>query len=273
MKNSILLLDPEFDPIMAPQCNLLLKITNDSFSYAIINQDSKNLEAIYDEQDCGNITNTLKTKLKNDPYLNYSYNAVKIAVSTGNCITIPNELYTAKDLITYTNFFSGDISKTLHIKNNVAFDFTSIFNLQQKLENDLDNHFKITSKQEQSMPVLNMAEAIENGLLFDFTSLSFTVIQIINNKLVFKNNFEIENGNEFNYYLLLLLKELQIDFKQTPVYLSGIINENDQNYKILQKYFDQIQFNLPQNKEINCSILEDMPAYYYSSLLAIDLCV
>lgn len=273
MKNSILLLDPEFDPIMAPHCNLLLKITNDSFSYAIINQDSKNLEAIYDEQDCRNVANKLKSKIKNDPYLNYPYKTVKIAVSTSNCITVPNELYNAKDLNAYTNFFSGDISKTLHIKNNAAFDFTSIFNLKQSLENELDNHFKITSKHEQSMPVLILAEAIENGLLFEFTSLSFTVIQITNNKLIFKNNFEIENGNEFNYYLLLLIKQLQIDFKQTPVFLSGIINENDQNYNILQKYFEQLQFSLPQNKEIDCSILEDMPAYYYGSLLAIDLCV
>ena len=32
-------------------------------------------------------------------------------------------------------------------------------------------------------------------------------------KLVFKNSFEIESGDEFNYYLLLLIKQLAIDLK------------------------------------------------------------
>jgi hypothetical protein len=273
MKNSILLLDPEFDPSTAPQCNLLLRITNDSFSYAIINQDSKSLKAVFDEQACSNMTRTLKAKIKNDPYLNYPYKEVKIAVATDNCVTVPNELYQPKDLGAYTNFFTEAPSKTLHIKNNADFNFTAIFNLQQKLEDELDLHFKTASKHEQSIAVLNLAAKIQNGLLFDFTALSFTLIQVVDHKLSFKNTFEIENGEEFNYYLLLLLKQLNINLEQTPVYLSGIINENDQNYRILHKYFHQLHFSLPQNQEIDCTILEDMPAYYYSSLLAIDLCV
>jgi hypothetical protein len=273
MKNSILLLDPEFDPNMAPDCNLLLKITNDSFSYAIINQDNKSVKAVFDEQACSNVTHTLKTKIKNDPYLNYPYKEVKIAVTTDNCVTVPNELYNSKDLNAYINFFTKAPSKTLHVKNNGNFDFTSIFCLQQHLEDELDMHFKTASKHEQSEAVLNLAAHIENGLVFDFTALSFTAIQVVNGKLVFKNAFEIESGDEFNYFLLLLIKQLDLDLEQTPLYISGIINENDQNHRILQKYFKNAQFSLPQNKEIDCTILEDMPAYYYSSLLAIDLCV
>ncbi|WP_432714801.1 DUF3822 family protein [Pedobacter sp.] len=273
MKNSILLLDPEFDPNMAPQCNLLLRITNDSFSYAIVNQESRSLKAVFDEQACSDMLQTLQTKIKNDPYLKYPYKEVKIAVSTNNCITVPNELYNAKDLNAYTNFFSGDAGKTLHIKNNPAFDFTSIFNLEQKIEDELDLHFTLASKHEQSIALLNLADNVAEGLLFDFTAGSFTVVQVANNKLVFKNSFDIENAEEFNYYLLLLIKQLKLDLTQVPVFLCGIINEKDSNHTILQKYFKKLKFSLPRNEEIDCTILEDMPAYYYSTLLAIDLCV
>ena len=273
MKNSILLLDPEFDPNMAPACNLLLKITNDSFSYAIIDQDSKSLKAVFDEQACSNVTHTVKAKIKNDPYLNYPYKEVKIAVSTDKCVTVPNELFNSKDLNAYINFFNAAPSKTLHVKNNTDFDLTSIFCLQQHLEDELDGHFTTASKHEQTETLLNLANHLENGLIFDFTALSFTAIQVVDRKLVFKNSFEIENGDEFNYFLLLLIKELRIDLNETTINISGIINENDQNYRTLQKYFKNIQFSLPGNQEIDCSILEDMPAYYYSSLLAIDLCV
>ncbi len=273
MKNSILLLDPEFDPKRAPQCNLLLRITNDSFSYAIINQDTKSLEAVFDEQACEDIEQTLKTKIKNDPYLNYKYQAVKIAVSTANSVTVPNELYQAKDLYAYTSFFTTTAAKTLHVKTNTDFNFTSVFSLQQKMEDELDNHFKTASKHDQSATLLNLARKIENGLLLDFTALSFTAVQVKDGKLAFKNSFEIESAEEFNYYLLLLLKQLNLDFDKIPLHVSGIIHENDVFHDVLQKYFKKIKFSLPQNEEIDCTILEDMPAYYYSSLLAIDLCV
>jgi len=57
------------------------------------------------------------------------------------------------------------------------------------------------------------------------------------------------------------------------VLISGIIHEEDGYYICLQKYFSDIRFNLPPAGDIDHTILDDMPAHYYSSLLALDLCV
>lgn len=272
-KNSLLLLDPEFDPHTAPQCNLLLKITKDSFSYAIINQEHKELKAVFDEQECINTLQTLKRLLKNDPYLSYPFAAVKIAVNTDNCVTVPNKLFSSDAINSYTNFFSSGESGKLHIKPNYHFDFTAVFNLQQGMEKELDTHFETATKVDHQAPLLSLAARIQNGLLFDFTALSFSLLQVSDGKLGFKNTFEISNAEEFNYYLLLLLKQLEPAVKDMPVYLMGIVNHDDEKHLILQKYFRNIQFTLPQNDKLDYTILEDMPAYYYSNLLAIDLCV
>ena len=272
-KNSLLLLDPDFDPHTAPQCNLLLKITKDSFSYAIINQEHKELKAVFDEQECMNTLQTLKRLLKNDPYLSYPFKEVKIAVNTDNCVTVPNKLFSSDALTSYTNFFSNSDSSKLHIKPNYHFDFTAVFNLQQGMENELDTHFESAKKVDHQAPLLSLAARVENGLLFDFTALSFSILQVKDGKLCFKNTFETINAEEFNYYLLLLLKQLEPAVKEMPVYLMGIVNTEDEKHLILQKYFKNIQFTLPQNDKLDYTILEDMPAYYYSNLLAIDLCV
>jgi len=272
-KNSLLLLDPEFDPHTAPQCNLLLKITKDSFSYAIINQEHKELKAVFDEQECKNTLQTLTRLLKNDPYLSYSFKEVKIAMTTDNCVTIPNKLFTKEALNSYINFFSNNHSDTLHIKPNYHFDFTAVFNLQQNIEAALDTHFETAKKVDHQAPLLSLAAKVENGLLFDFTALSFSILQVTEGKLCFKNTFEIINAEEFNYYLLLLLQQLEPALKDMPVYLMGIVNIDDDKHLILQKYFKNIQFTVPQNDKLDYTILEDMPAYYYSNLLAIDLCV
>jgi hypothetical protein len=272
-KNSLLLLDPEFDPHTAPQCNLLLKITKDSFSYAIIDQEHKALKAVFDEQECHNTLQTLKRLLKNDPYLSYPFAAVKVAVTTDNCVTVPNILFTTDAVKSYTNFFSNSDSSKLHMKPNYHFDFTAVFNLHQGMENELDAHFETAIKVDHQAPLLSLAARVEKGLLFDFTALSFSLLQVNDAKLCFKNTFEILNAEEFNYYLLLLLQQLGPAVKEMPVYLTGIVNTDDEIHRILQKYFKDIRFTLPQNDKLNYTILEDMPAYYYSNLLAIDLCV
>jgi hypothetical protein len=272
-KNSLLLLDPEFDPHTAPQCNLLLKITNDSFSYAIIDEEHQELKAVFDEQECKNTLQTLKRQLKNDPYLKYPFASVKIALNTNNCVTVPNILFSATELKSYTNFFSAGGSDKVHVKPNYHFDFTAVYNLQKNMEEELDSHFEKATKVDHQAPLLSLAAKIDNGLLFDFTALSFNVLQVTAGKLGFKNSFETLHAEEFNYYLLLLLQQLDPAVKDLPVYLMGIVNHNDEKHLILQKYFKNIQFTLPQNEKLNYTILEDMPAYYYSNLLAIDLCV
>ncbi|WP_432708093.1 DUF3822 family protein [Pedobacter sp.] len=272
-KNSLLLLDPEFDPHTAPACNLLLKITKDSFSYAIINQEHKELKAVFDEQECSNTLQTLKRLLKNDPYLSYPFATVKIAVNTDNCVTVPNKLFSSDAINSYTNFFSSRESGKVHTRPNYHFDFTAVFNIDQGIENVLDQHFESAKKVDHQAPLLSLGARIENGLLFDFTALSFSLLQVNEGKLYFKNTFEIINAEEFNYYLLLLLQQLEPTVREMPVYLMGIVNSDDEKHLILKKYFKNIQFTLPQNDKLNYTILEDMPPYYYSNLLAIDLCV
>lgn len=272
-KNSILLLDPDFDPQTAPQCNLLLKITNNSFSYAIINQEHKRISAVFDEQECENVLQSVKHQLKNDPYLKNDFKAVKIAAYTDHSVAVPGAIYKSTDLKSYANFFPEDAVAPLHVRSNPHFDFTAVFNLQPELEETLQTVFTNAQTFELSSSLLAMAERVENGICMDFTARSFSIVQVSANRLTYKHTFDFDDAAEFNYYLLLLLQQLKIDMKRTPLYLSGIVNEGDDFHQILTKYFPSVSYYLPVNTTLDLAVLEDLPAYYYSNLLAIDLCV
>ena len=272
-KNSILLVDPEFDPNTASDCNLLLKITADSFSYAIIDRNSKQLKAVFDEQECGDIVSSLTLALKQDVYLRLSFKDIKVSVYTVNTIAIPNELYAEADLDVYAKFFTEEQSNTLYTQPENKFGFTSIFNLQVFVEDMLNTYLINAKRFEQNAPVLALAPASNaNSLLLDFTVGSVNALLIKEEKMIFQNTYEISNSEEFNYYLVLMIQELQLD-TNTTVLLSGIIHENDTIYTCISSYFNTISFNLPPAADIDYAILEDMPAHYYSSLLALDLCV
>ncbi|AOM76030.1 DUF3822 family protein [Pedobacter steynii] len=272
-KNSILLVDPEFDPSTAPDCNLLLKITADSFSYAIIDKTTSQLKAVYDQQESDNISRDLSAKLKNDSYLNLPFKEIKVAVYTENSISIPNDLFDAQNLDQYAKFFTEEQSDNLYVRPFSSYGFTSIFTLHRFIDETLADSLLSCKLFDQVAPVLAMAkEQARKSMILDFTAASFNVVITEGEQLVFRNYYEIAHAEEFNYYLLLIINQLQLNTKEMNVQLSGIIHENDHYYKCIAKYFKMISFNTPLSGQVDHKILDDMPAHYYSSLLALDIC-
>ncbi|NQX37671.1 Protein of unknown function [Pedobacter steynii] len=272
-KNSILLVDPEFDPSTAPDCNLLLKITADSFSYAIIDKTSNQLKAVYDQQECHNIPQALSAKLKNDSYLNLAFKEIKVAVYTENSISIPNDLFDANNLDQYAKFFTEEQSDNLYIRPFSSYGFTSIFTLHRFIDETLADSLLSCKLFDQLAPVLAMTrDQQQKSLILDFTASSFNAVVTEGEKLIFRNYYEVANAEEFNYYLLFIINQLQLNTKESNVQLSGIIHENDHYYQCIEKYFKNISFISPLSDQVDHKILDDMPAHYYSSLLALDLC-
>ncbi|MNY39252.1 hypothetical protein D3C86_1739280 [compost metagenome] len=145
--------------------------------------------------------------------------------------------------------------------------------MQQFTEDLLASSLQNYKLYAQNASVLALAaQNNSSALVLDFTAASFNAVYTQDEKLIFQHYYQTENAEEFNYYLLLIISQLKINTGNTHVYLSGIINEGDDCHQCIQKYFSSISFNLPPMGEIDQKILDDMPAHYYSSLLALDLC-
>ena len=59
--NSLLLVDPNFKTDASANCHLLLKITNDSFSYAVVGKDTEEINIIFDKQGCEDVQKEMKS--------------------------------------------------------------------------------------------------------------------------------------------------------------------------------------------------------------------
>lgn len=264
--NSLLLVDPDFKADSSVNCQLLLKITNDSFSYAVVDEDSEQIKVIFDKQSCTNLPLDLKSAFETDQYLSKPYAAVKAAVHTLNFIFIPTEWFDGTDLSIYEKFLGSD--GKVYTKNHSQLGFNTIFSLNQKVKERLP---KNTTIYPQSSPLIALFDHLSgDSLLIDFTASSFNVLFIKDGKINFQNHYESENAEEFNYFLLLIMEQLTLT-ESTPVYLQGIINEDDDYYNTLLKYFNNLYFFLPAEKQ-NSELLADMPKHYFSGLLALRLC-
>jgi hypothetical protein len=285
-KNSILLEDPAFDPVLALNCNLLLKITTDSFSYAIVNTLEDKIQVVYDCQDFEPTERNLSATILSDPYLSLLYNRVKIGSYTCNSIAVPEEIFTPKDSAPYLKYFSNldQYSSNVYTASYSGQDFKSLFLLPNAVESAIKSHWREALSFEQTAALLavdqkntgNLAtheqSAGNQTFYLDFTAGSFHALLMLQGKMIFQNVFQVENPEEFHYYLLLLVKQLHIDVLQTKVLATGILNEGDEQHSILLKYFPEVTLCQPAETSITNSILEDMPPHYYTSLLALNLC-
>lgn len=264
--NSLLLVDQNFKAATSVNCHLLLKITNDSFSYAIIDKNSEQINVIFDMQGCKNVEKDLKSAFETDSNLSQKYSAIKAAVHTSNFVFIPNEWFDADNLSVYAKFLGSD--GKIYTKYNEELGFNTIFSLNETFEQKLPENTVLFP---QSSPLLALfSQFSSDALLIDFTASSFNVLFVKDKKVSFQNHFESETAEEFNYFLLLIIEQLSLN-ESLPIYLQGIINEDDDYYNTLLKYFNNLYFFLPAIKQ-NSELLADMPKHYFSGLLALDLC-
>lgn len=268
--NHILLIDPVFDPATSPTCNLLVKMGTDHLSYAIIHAETKQVYVIFDEQECEDGALQLKERLKTDSYLSLAYQAVKIASYTPDVVLIPNEIYNAGSPAAHAKFLTGANTAQLYTQNFAHFGLTTLFALPKSID-QLIGQWSNAKRYAHNAGLFALAENVTGtNLFFDFSVGSLHILFIKAEQVVFQQCYEIENIEELNYYLLLMISQLNIDPQNTSIHLSGIIHQDDEKYNCLSKYFNTIEWTGAHQAS---DLLEDMPAHYYSSLLALDLCV
>lgn len=274
-KNSILLEDQAFDPVSALNCNLLLRITADSFSYAIVNTLEDKIEVVYDCQGFEPTEKNLSATILGDPYLSLLFKQVKVGAYTSNIIAVPQDIYTPEVVEPYLKYFTDlqNYSGSVYTASYSGQDFRSLFLLPAAIETTIKTHWRDARSFEQTASLLAINQIAESHQFYlDFTAGSFHAMLLEKGKMIFQNVFQIENPEEFHYYLLLLIRQLEISTNGTKVLASGILNEGDEQHSILLKYFTTVNLCKPPASSITNSVLEDMPPHYYTSLLALNLC-
>ena len=273
-ENSILLIDPAFDTNTSVNCCLLLKTSIDSISYAILDKEANKIVAVFDQQECEDVSNTLSDHLKNDVYLRLTFNEIKLAIYTENNISIPNSLYNSDNPKLDSKFFTQPYSENLYTTTHPNFGFTSVFSFSKITDEIISQSFANSKKYQPNDMLLKLAENIpDTSLLLDFTAGSIHMLFLKNKQVVLQQCYETANAEEFNYYILLIINQLSINLNETPVYISGIIHDGDEKYNCLKQYLGAVQFLNFVDFNLDQQILENMPSHYYTSLLALDQCV
>lgn len=275
---AIKILPDEEQQITSAAYQLLILLGSNDWQFALLHREKKKLEGLLSFHFENAITDNdfadkWKTVLEDYPVLGKYYAAVTVVIVNTTVALLPVNELTENSFATVLNTLHGENMEVVvksDITNNnlhVVYHIPSAVNklIERTYINAFIKHYYTTE-----LAVMN--EGVEeNGLHVNFFSRQFSVLVIKNKQLQLFNLYEYRQPEDVLFYLLTIAKEFDYNREETPLLISGMIDEKSAMFAELKKYFINIQFaRAPET--ISCSEeFEEYPQQYFHSLFSAAL--
>lgn len=113
----------------------------------------------------------------------------------------------------------------------------------------------------------------QTRLLVEVGSTHFNLLVLSDRKLTFFNRFEFRSREDFIYFILFSMEQLQLNPEDTPLTLYGELDKRSSLFEIAFKYIRFVDFGLRPDGFQYASVLDELPNHYYFSLFQQYLCV
>ncbi len=283
MNKLLYLSDDEVQSQLATKYNLLVHIGSETFQYAIIDKAHNQVKVLAEFEmpkisRPAELIKAIESLPESSRQFKFSFNSVKISFDTPNYTFIPAELYLEENREDYGKYLNLTDSSELLVNSLPSAEIKNIVGIESEFNKALNRIFHRPRIYSQAAPFLEGVQKSlkreDDGVCFiDVQPGRFQVSFFKDFRLEFYNSFEFANADEFNYYLLSLIKSLNINTEQTPVTLSGKISKTDEVYQRIEKYFDSIRFMDSGHIVKFSDKFEGVQPPTFFTLFSLDLCV
>lgn len=128
--------------------------------------------------------------------------------------------------------------------------------------NDFDIHHYFESYYQNILAIASQKEAVY--INYSFQQLDFTYLK--NGKLNQHNNFQIHNKEDFLYYVLFALEQLNLKQEMKDIYFSGEVNENDPLLELIKKYLPNYHLAKRKDQPMYAGI-KDLQKHHFHYIL------
>lgn len=227
---------------------LSIQISLSGFSFCILNATTNTVELLmnkrFDQKTTpNNLLKRLKVVLDTNTQFSQSFNSVLIIYKNELYNLVPKSLFNKDNSADYLKF-NAKILKTDFIShdeiaiNNSVNVYIPLVNINNYI---FDNFGTFTYKHYATVLIENILKKEENSthtkLYVTLDSYqSFDIIAANNGQLLLLNTFEYTTKEDFIYYILFVVEQLQLDPEIIHLEFIGNIKEDDDLFQIAYKY-------------------------------------
>ena len=287
--------DPGLDKEKIYDYELSIRLHADGFVYAILDKNTRkflHLQA-YDLSDPGKKlyipgeaekTDTVKLiqLLEQDlKWLQQPFSKIRILLEQGKSTLVPEALFDVEEIGSlYTFNVAGEHSQRAelkhdHLKSTNAF---VIYSFPSSLRKFIDTYFP-------GALVYHYSTANIQGLFHKYRNIDsdkqlfvntapshIDILRIKNKKLDYYNSFLYNTAEDFMYYLIFIVEQLNLNPESVELMMLGEMEKHSSLSELVHKYIRYIRF-VDRNPEFRYSfVLDQLPAHYYYNLFNASLC-
>ncbi len=205
----------------------------------------------------------LKNRLNQSGDVGKSFSEVMVIHKNNMFSLVPKPLFNKEELPNYLKFnakiMANDLIAYDEIPNqdivNVYIPYTNINNYIFDLFGEFE--FKHSGTVLIST-LLNEGRTAPDPICYvQVAENEMEMMVVSDKKLLFYNQFEYKNPNDFLYYLLFSLEQLQLNPEKTQLKMFGAIEEGDPIYELCHQYVGQVSVFVPNSPSFPLEELEN----------------
>jgi hypothetical protein len=210
--------------------------------------------------------------LQKDTFLSKNYKTIDFVYSTRKSTVIPQELFDKKQLKSYFTFVHQlDEYEEIHFNRLNKVEAINVFSIPSEITTLMVNHFPELRFYHQATTFIDnsISKSETTGYIIGIMAYkSYIDVAVCNNgKLFLYNNFDFQNEADFVYHISNIYQQLRISDQKTNLFLTGDIDKDSPNYKLLNKYLRNVWFGKISDISNIKFLFKEVPEHYLANLL------
>lgn len=240
---------------------LSIQIRLNGLSFCILNRSNNTIEllkhiALEKKATPYELLNELIKTIESKTELQQTFDSVTCIYQNELACLVPKVLFDENYLAEYLKFNSKILKTDFISYDNIAANnsvniYIPLVNINNYIFETFGSfeykHFSTVLIEKLLEENINLNEYT---LYLNISETSFEIIGISKSALTFYNTFEFSSKEDFIYYILFTLEQLQLDPETIKIVIVGGMTKNDILFNILYKYVRYIDF-LKQNYDYN----------------------
>lgn len=192
------------------------------------------------------ILEKLQEIFKTEKSLQNDFESVTVIHQNNLSTLVPNQYFKEDSIASYLKYSVKTIATDLIVFDDLEFmDTKNVYIPYVNINNFLFQNFgEFEFKHHSSILLEKLITKSDDSLKFyiNISQSTFDIVVTKDSKLLFYNIFDYQTKEDFIYYILFTLEQLELNTEETNVILLGDIEESSEKYQILYTYIRNIQF-------------------------------
>lgn len=276
--------DKALEPKASKYYKLSIQLSLDGFSFCIYDKSRNKYSGleVYAFQDVSNyivLNALLKDLIPKIEWLKNEFEQTAIIFETPVSTFIPEPLFDKQHINDYLKF-----NHTVEIDYTIKNDYLPLLDAENIWALPL-NIFTTLSASFPQANIYHHASSLIETLLMHNKNLGAEEIVFVNvrknwldmvvlkgNGLLFFNSFQYKSKEDFIYYLIYVLEQLNLNPEKIDVTLIGEIDKISSVYEMTFKYVRNISFGRRNNSYNYSYVFDEIPGHFYFNLIHLQQC-